>query len=98
MFPPLIGTDKVLGPADTIIRILLTGLKGPLVVKGETYSQQMPPVNFLSDDEIAAILTYVRRNWGNNASKITPDSVAIVRLRIKQTINQNNKLMHTQTP
>ena len=40
---------------------------------------EMPPVNVLSDKEIAALLTYIRREWGHTASPISPEFVAKVR-------------------
>ncbi len=83
MFPPLIKTDKVLGPADTLINILIYGLKGPVEVAGQTYEQEMPAVGYLTDDEIAVILTYVRASFGNNRPPVKADEVAKVRSKGK---------------
>lgn len=84
MFPPLLGTDKVLGRADSLIKILLTGLKGPLEIKGETYYQEMPAVDYLADQDIAAILTFVRSSWENKAPLIKPKDVTKVRSSLKK--------------
>ncbi len=79
MFPPLDKTKKVLGDKDELIGIILHGLSGKLEVKGETYYQAMAPHNFLSNQQIADVLTYIRNSFGNSASMITPEDVKKVR-------------------
>jgi nitrite reductase (NO-forming) len=79
-FPPLAHSDYLASaPADKIIGHVLHGLQGPVTVLGTTYDGQMPALAFLSDDEIAAVLTYVRASFGNQLSRITPEQVAKVR-------------------
>ena len=81
-FPPLAGTDWVLGDSERLIKLTLDGLIGPMEVLGESYPGQVPMTPFrdlLSDDEIAAVLTYVRNAFGNQASAITPAQVEAVR-------------------
>lgn len=78
-FPPLDGTRWVLGDKTTLINVVLQGLRGQIMVKGESYTSSMPKLNMLKDEEIAKILTYVRQNFGNDASAITPNEVAKVR-------------------
>lgn len=70
VFPPLSGAEWVLGDEKVLISILLHGLQGEIVVKGQTYKGVMPAFGTLADDEIAAVLTYVRSDWGNQASAI----------------------------
>lgn len=79
MFPPLTGTDKVLGPADTLISILIFGINRPLEVKGVTYSQPMPALPYLKDTEIVAIINYIRTSWDNKAPAINVKDVVRVR-------------------
>jgi mono/diheme cytochrome c family protein len=79
MFPPLIKTRKVLGPADSLIMILISGLKGPTEVDGVTYTQEMPAVKNITDEEIAEVLNYVRHSWGNKAASISARDVSKVR-------------------
>ena len=79
MFPPLIGTKKVLGSADTLIRIVIFGINYPLEVKGETYNQPMPALPYLKDTEIVAIINYIRSSWGNKAPIISVKEVERVR-------------------
>ena len=81
-FPPLAGSDwVVVGGPNRMIRIVLHGLQGPMIVDGLPYNNIMAPLGTLSDEDIAAVLTYVRGNkeWGNNAAPITPEQVAAVR-------------------
>jgi len=82
-FPPLIGSEWVLGGDwhgdNHLVKILLQGLQGPIQVKGENYNNAMPPWQQLKDDQIAAILTYIRAEWGNQAPPITSEFVAQIR-------------------
>ncbi|MEP6864342.1 MAG: copper-containing nitrite reductase [Deltaproteobacteria bacterium] len=79
-FPPLAHSDYLASaPKDKIIGHLLHGLQGPLVVNGMAYNGQMPMLNFLSDVEIASVLTYARASFGNDLSPVSPDDVARVR-------------------
>ncbi|MEO6773653.1 MAG: copper-containing nitrite reductase [Kofleriaceae bacterium] len=79
-FPPIAHSDYfAASPKDKIIGHLLHGLQGPLVVNGMAYSGQMPPLGFLPDAEIAAVLTYARASFGNQLSPITTADVTKVR-------------------
>ncbi|MES2874098.1 MAG: PVC-type heme-binding CxxCH protein [Bacteroidota bacterium] len=85
-FPPLAGTNWVLGNEDRLIKVVLNGLYGPMEVLGTRYPGQVPMTpfgNMLKDEEIAAVLTYVRNSFGNKASAITPDKVKAVRAATK---------------
>jgi nitrite reductase (NO-forming)/hydroxylamine reductase len=57
-------------------------LVGEVVINGKTYNSVMPPQNQLNDAEVAEILTYVFRSWGNNLSSIDAARVAAVRKRL----------------
>lgn len=79
-FPPLAKSDYLAGAnKDVLVDHILNGLQGPITVNGTTYNSAMPPMQFLTDEEIAAALTYVRASWGNNLDAISPDEVARVR-------------------
>lgn len=85
-FPPLAGSEWVNeAEPGRIIRAVLNGLQGPITVKGQTYNNVMVAWNGLTDEEIAAVITYVRQNkeWGNTASAVTPAQVQAVRQKIK---------------
>jgi mono/diheme cytochrome c family protein len=78
-FPPLKKTDWVQGDKTRLISIVLNGLEGPIEVNGERYNNVMTPHNFLSDDEVAAVLTYVRNSFGNEASEVMSKEVTTIR-------------------
>ncbi len=81
-FPPLAGTKWVNDNEERLIKILLNGLYGPIEVLGKQYPGQVPMTpygNMLKDEEIAAVLTYVRNSFGNESSIITAEQVAKVR-------------------
>ncbi|MEC7987894.1 MAG: c-type cytochrome [Myxococcota bacterium] len=80
LYPPLAGSEWPVKEASIPIRIVLHGLRGPISVKGQTYgTMQMAAQGSLSDDEIASVLSFVRRSWGNQAEPITADQVRSVR-------------------
>jgi len=79
VFPPLAGAEWVTGDEKILSNILLHGVNGPLEVKGNVYNGLMPAWNSLSDEEIAAVLTYIRRNWGNQAPAVTAATVQVQR-------------------
>ena len=78
-YPPLAGSEWVLGAPEVTARIVLHGIQGAITVKGETYQQDMPPWGQLSDDQLAGVLTYIRGSWGNAASPVTAELVAAQR-------------------
>jgi mono/diheme cytochrome c family protein len=78
--PPFVRSEWVTSSPDRIIRIPLVGLSGPIQVNGLEYNLSMPAMGAgLKDDELAAVLTYIRQTWGSKDSKITPAQVAAVR-------------------
>jgi glucose/arabinose dehydrogenase len=78
-FPPLAATDWVTGDKSRLIDLVLNGLQGSITVNGETYINAMPQHSFLSDEEVANVLSYIRQSFGNNASPVTFDEVAAIR-------------------
>lgn len=76
--PPLIGSARVLGRPETLAKIVLHGLEGPLDT-GEPTNAAMPASPVKSDEDIAGVLTFVRRSWGNAAPPVSPDLVREVR-------------------
>ena len=78
-FPPLNQTDWVTGDKERLIRLTLLGLQGPIEVNGEPYNSIMPQHGFLKDSELASILSYIRTEFGNEASTITPEEIKTVR-------------------
>jgi len=79
-FPPLDGSEWVTGDKTILINTVLNGLSGPITVKGLTYDEVMPPHgSFLNDDQIAEVLTYIRKSWGNTADAVSKEEVAALR-------------------
>ncbi|SEM18761.1 putative membrane-bound dehydrogenase domain-containing protein [Maribacter orientalis] len=81
-YPTLVDQEWVLGDEKRLIKLALHGLYGPLNIMGNHYEGQVPMMAFkglLKDDEIAAVLTYVRNAFGNKASVINPEQVKQVR-------------------
>lgn len=74
--PPLVNSEWVTGDPDRLARILLHGLEGPVKVAGKTYAPPeilpaMPPVGMMSNDELAATMTYIRRAWDHQSDPVT---------------------------
>ncbi len=86
-FPPLDGTDWVLGNEERLIKLTLKGLIGPIEIKGKMYPGQVPMTPFggmLNDEDTAAVLTYVRNTFGNKAPAIRPETVKKVRESVRE--------------
>ncbi len=85
-FPPIAGTQWALGSSERLIKLTLNGLHGPIEVLGRQYPGQVPMTPFagmLNDEEISAVLTYVRNAFGNEADPIYAEEVEKVRSSIQ---------------
>jgi len=90
VYPSLVDSEWVTGSEERLIRIVMHGLKGPVTVKGETFNAaampsfgQVPGSGYnWSDERIAAVLTYIRQEWGNDATPIETATVAAIRAEI----------------
>ncbi len=88
-FPTLHQTEWVQGDKTKLITVIINGLQGPIEVKGEQYNGLMPPHGHLTDQQIADVLTFVRKSFGNDASEITPEEVKEVRGQASSGSNNN---------
>jgi mono/diheme cytochrome c family protein len=79
VYPPLRGSEIVHGDPATLVKIVMYGLEGPIKVDGQSYNQVMPAAPVKTDEEIAAVLTYVRSAWGNTGEPVDTTLVAKVR-------------------
>lgn len=85
IYPPLVDSPWATGSEERLVKLTLHGLWGPMEVNGTTYdpSKGVPPMtafkSLLNDEELAAVLTYVRNTWGNQASVVSPETVGEVR-------------------
>lgn len=77
--PPLAGSAWVQGDAGALVRIALHGLRGAAAEVGRTIEGVMPAHRFMTDEELAALLTYIRQSWSNDAPAITVEQVAAIR-------------------
>jgi mono/diheme cytochrome c family protein len=82
--PPLSRSEWVTGPVSNLIRIQLRGMQGPVTVKGTEYNFPggMAAMAYQTDDQVAAVLTYVRNSFGNKASAVKPEQVAALRSEV----------------
>lgn len=79
-FPPLAESEWVTGDPARLVKIILHGVTGEIEVAGEIYAGMMPPWGGgLNDAEVAAVSTYVRSNFGNEAEPVTADLVKRLR-------------------
>ena len=84
--PTLIGSVLALAPAEITSRILLNGKEGPVGL--------MPPIgSTLTDDQIASVLTYIRREWGQTGD---PVNAATVRTTRAQTASRTRPWTHAE--
>ncbi|MEX2303220.1 MAG: cytochrome c [Bryobacterales bacterium] len=78
--PPLDKSPWVTGSEERLIRIVLHGVRGPIEVHGKTYNREMPGFGqILSNAEIAAMLSFVRKRFGEPSPEILATSVGQVR-------------------
>lgn len=81
--PPLQKTEYVLGDKTRLITIVLKGMSEEVEIDGEVYDNNMSAHAFLTDQQVADVLTYVRNNFTNKASAVTPAEVKAVRAKLK---------------
>lgn len=81
--PRLAGSEWVQRDPEVLVRIVLQGFAGGAADRGENIAGVMPGHSYMSDEEIAAVLTFIRQSWGNNASPIEPEKVAQFREETK---------------
>ena len=71
VFPPLDGSEWVIGEERILANILLHGISGDITVKGTAYKSAMPAFGQLSDTELAALASHVRGTWSNKAAPLS---------------------------
>ena len=81
-FPPLAGSEWVLGGTERLVRVVQHGLTGPISVKGANYNVPGGMQGFgaaMSAGDLANLLTYIRNTWGNEGTMVTKEMVEAVR-------------------
>jgi mono/diheme cytochrome c family protein len=80
VFPPITKSPYVMGSPERLAAIILKGNAGPFTIEGKPYNNIMVPQEAMLDDtKIAAVMTYVRANFGNTAGPVTAELVAATR-------------------
>ena len=79
VFPPLAGSEWVQGDERVVANILLHGINGDITVAGAAFKGAMPSFRQLGDAELAAVASYVRSEWSNQAPPIKPEVFAAER-------------------
>jgi mono/diheme cytochrome c family protein len=77
--PPLADSEWVADKNAVLTRIALHGVRGPISVQGRKWDLDMPSFNSLDDEQLAAVLTYIRREWDHPYDPIDPAEVAKIR-------------------
>lgn len=76
---PLSGSEWVQNDPEVLVRIVLQGFSGGAEERDEEISGVMPGHGYLSDNDVASILSYIRQSWDNDASPVSPEEVARIR-------------------
>src|SRR5699024_1183864 len=86
-FPELAGNSDVALGELYPVQVVLHGMSGPITVNGQTYDGSMPALDHLSDDDIAAVVNYVRGAWGND--ELTSGVEAVTAEQVAQQRDQD---------
>ena len=81
-FPPLAKSDYLKGDRKKVMAAAIFGLSGPITVNGVDYNGVMPSMGYLPDEDLAAVLTYVFRSWGNDGAAVSAAEVAALRAEL----------------
>ena len=76
-FPSLVKTGN-LSDKNRLVKIVLQGMRGPIIVKGEKYDAEMASIS-LTDQELVEVINYIRNTWGNKAPLMNASEVAIAK-------------------
>ena len=82
-YPPLFGSEWVRGPKAKLIEVVLKGMSGPIKVRGKSYDGVMPAHSFLSDEQVADILTYVKTTFTHGGGGVSVEEVEAVRAELQ---------------
>ena len=85
--PPLAESEWVTGSVERLARIAINGVRGPIQVGNSRYGLDMPAWGALGDDQLAAVLTYIRREWGHTAPPVEPDTIKTIRATVADRLD-----------
>lgn len=83
-YPPLGGSEWVIGDTETLAMIILNGLKDPIEVKGKTWNGNMTPMGPMSPVELASVMTYIRNSFGNETGDVVTIGMAEAAIEISK--------------
>ena len=89
--PPLAKSDFLMADKERSVRAVLQGLSGEITVNGKKFNGQMVPLNTLTDEEVANVVTYVRNSWGNSGDAVTVPEVRRIRSEAPPPANPSEK-------
>jgi nitrite reductase (NO-forming) len=75
-FPPLAGSDQLQKGPSIVINAIVNGLSGPITVNGVEYNAVMPPLPYLSEGQVADVVTFVMNSWNNPGGEVSAADVA----------------------
>ncbi|MBI3882260.1 MAG: c-type cytochrome [Verrucomicrobia bacterium] len=81
--PPLVDSEWVAGTDAMLARIVLHGVRGQISVLGKKWDADMPAFNAFDDEQLAGVLTYIRREWEHGYDPVEPATVAKARAATK---------------
>jgi mono/diheme cytochrome c family protein len=81
-FPPLAGSQWLLGNPEIPARIVVLGLTGPIEVAGKKFASTMPPPPGLTDDQLAEAISFARSHFGNHAAAVDVSMIKKVRAEL----------------
>ncbi|NND83325.1 MAG: c-type cytochrome [Gammaproteobacteria bacterium] len=84
-FPPLAKSDYLSGDRKQALKAAMFGLSGPITVNGQQYNAVMPSMGYLADQQLADVLTYVLKSWGNEGAAVSVAEVAALRAETGKT-------------
>jgi len=80
-YPPMGGSEWVIGSKERLAALLLHGLSGSVTVEGGSYGTAQMPAWALTDSQMANLMTYLRKSWGNTASEVKPEEISAARAK-----------------
>ena len=83
IYPTLQNAEWVGADKDHLVEIIINGMTKEIVVNGIAYEDEMPKADYLTNKEIAAVLTYIRTNFAKINDPISEVDVARTRIRLK---------------
>jgi len=78
-FPPLAASDYLAQGSSVAVSAVINGLSGPITVNGVDYNSVMPALSYLSDSDVADVVTFVMNSWGNPGGEVNAAEVAAAR-------------------